>query len=513
MKGNYKTIIAKMGTTQTYHEIKGVGAILKGGDDSIYFIPEKNIGKGSYGEVFHAYSIKKDGSVEDKTSKVIKIIPSGKFSDQEFISGSRYIKMSKFTITKKSNWLFQEKFTCIVQDNLGKSLYDLRKEIKDLPPKIFLSLIKLIAQKINDLHHSRLDSGDPSAHCDLHLGNILVDIIRDGDAVKELKVNIIDFGRAIDLETGDHTVSKQLDLITDDERYPKEAREGEFGLKTDIYQLANILTNLFENGNREDKIRGYNIPGNFKRGLATRFGFEDDVTKIIVRFINLMQSEDKNKRPDSDKVLKFFTTLDTYYKVCEREKGQSVLERSDKFYYSHILSSLASGTWEQNSPSSLMYSEMYSETRQSSKPEEKKQDQQKIILSEEKVTLFTKKDMAKPVEIQKKADSIEAQYKDHNKEHKLGYVLVPRRSENLLDTIAQKLKEGAIHDGLKEGCDELKKSPRMMQLVCIGYPQDTTHFKIQEENLIWSAEASNKVTDLQKNKVIEPDLPMQASLS
>ncbi len=289
----------------------------------ITYETKKTLGIGSFGKVEKVilHYPENSGDLLSQTTKdyidnnewVLKTISRDEFSREPIILARYQPTFKPFSINKNiTGW-----FTKLLP---GEMLDDLKLDFYQT-----LDLINKIVLVLNLHHHNTPSTGSAVIHGDIKELNILGNL-------KE--VNFTDYGLSLEVDDDpDITVQRSIPFLAG--YFAPEAIEGRWGIKTDIYMIAYVISDLIKKINRQ-------VPDT-----------DPNVKYFIKHFITRMKAEEYNERPDSDEVLKFFHTLNLFYKVNKSASPANETEHNNlKYEYAAKLALLAHNQWNNKLDSS-----------------------------------------------------------------------------------------------------------------------------------------------------------------
>lgn len=344
---------------------------LNSSQEDRYYVVDLNdlIGEGFFGYVYKAYLVKTDGELDTDNCFVAKetkyILSTKKYIKslkEEANFNSFYYPTEALAVIKNAH---KEKIGIIISkyhpgDTLDKMIPDSQcgptanederpedntdkiisgKKLYSVPPenpKILLeslsiverfNLICEIAMAINLFHHNTPASGPALYLQDLKEQNIIVQFVKREDEKKH-KINVF----PIDLNFANKVWG--LDQVSIDprgtKRYsPPETWFEQGGIKSDIYALVPIFatilnaTNVYEYKNKQEEKNGVNL-----EYYQTQFNLTNLFNNLQIRpqlakythlFLDRMQANDYNQRPDTDELLKFFCTLNNLVLIDDKK--------------------------------------------------------------------------------------------------------------------------------------------------------------------------------------------------
>lgn len=216
-----------------------------------------------------------------------------------------------------------------------------------------ISLIQAIMLFVNLMHHDTPSTGKSLVHSDLNGANIRAHIVYDDEKneFKIVDVYLLDFALAKEVEDNPDTINEGQDVDGTPLYIPIEVLGDKKGIKSDIYALAPVFMillgatrpftykNQYHYTSEEFYKAGFCLDDIFTGYDLVKY--RPDVLPFVTAFLLKMQDNDYDHRPDSDKVLRFFTTLDNFCKAYIVDDS----DRNDNYVRAAILALLASGHW------------------------------------------------------------------------------------------------------------------------------------------------------------------------
>lgn len=350
-----------------------------------WFMIDKAVGGGVYGNVYKAYSIDKNGEVDTSKPVAIKVFHNSEdFVAQEFNKDPAAFEstMLRYLFPDDSYTMPEvagKKFL-VMPFIEGKPLRNSRYELSLLNLEERIRLITDLAFQLTLLHSQTLAKNVAAIHLDLNASNIMValeskpkrkvqSVSEEVKTAEPTRAVLIDFNlsRALDGSNSRISVGKIEDGFI---YFPPEAVLGEdVGVKTDIYMMVpnicRILGVDYPLSDREPKmpdlnteeyseaIRKLPLKEKIKRSriafptnkIIDDFPYILDVSlrKLTIEFLNRMQSNDYDQRPDTHEMREFFVTL---YNVIRIHKNY--LEKEARVHQEANLAKLivlAKGLW------------------------------------------------------------------------------------------------------------------------------------------------------------------------
>lgn len=223
-------------------------------------------------------------------------------------------------------------------------------------------LITQLAIQLNGFQHAR-KKRDPHSHFDIRGDNVLLDL----SDRKKSRASFIDFGNSKFFKSDDpaqlyKNTRGGMYLYFPPEYTTHQGRESSLwiGLKQDSYALAPLVAILLgakkpfrfkeeaSGGNEFWRLKNKsNKTSAEQKEFALKLkmlidasydfedmlgsdvyplGYPDEVKQLIIGFVERMQSPDYAKRPDSDELLTFFTTIRIFFKAYEDKKLEDFWE-------------------------------------------------------------------------------------------------------------------------------------------------------------------------------------------
>ncbi len=223
---------------------------------------------------------------------------------EEKVAAQHYLVFSKDNITKprtffRNHYMVMERVPGIPLSEINKGQFTTSQR---------LEIANLIIQHVNRFHHCTLSS-HTIIHNDLHSGNVLVDI--DTRTRKINSISIVDFGRSIEAKDDNpDTLYRDQTIFPFIEARPHTGSENRnhvpfvspasAGIKSDIYQVAVLLDEFL-----------YSLSSIFSKIGGV------DIELLYSDFKYWMKEANYRDRPDSDQVLRFYSTLYRLYKIDE----------------------------------------------------------------------------------------------------------------------------------------------------------------------------------------------------
>ncbi len=307
-------------------------------EEHIFFVnTDELLGKGAFGSVYQTYLINPDTlKINFEKPYATKILLKSK---QQTLEKLKHDAKKEFGFFTQFYRAFQphirgDRVYFVTEFFPGENLFD--KDYKLSPPFLnldfgtTLQLIQNICLAINLLHHETPSTGGALTHNDLTGRNIKVEILEAASGRKKINVYPLDFGLSKEIEHDPtatikgKTWSGTIHFLSP-ERFRKTR-----GIKSDVYSLVPIILALLGVDNpfvlkeqyTEDedfvdaKYDLTNLLVRFKKDLET---IPYSLNGLIVQFLNNMQRNEYQFRPDSDEVLKFFTALNVAYQLAQEK--------------------------------------------------------------------------------------------------------------------------------------------------------------------------------------------------
>ncbi len=269
-----------------------------------YYINLKNkLGAGTFGAVFKAYLINPDtGALQDQPK------------DKHFVA-----KLSRSRNPKEAMRDFQHEYNTMPEHfckeppiSIGQQVIliseffkgqDLKKtKTNELDTVSQAQLAMGLVTQANLMWHNTPSTGTSKTHFDLKNDNIQVYI--DPTESKNHNIEIIDYGLALQQKSGYefnpnnlYLNKKRIDPKDIPAYFAPEAREGKFGITTDIYMLVEPIRKILQN-----------IPKIIS-------GFP--IKRITSIFLSTMKSKQYYDRTDPELVLRFFVSLNNFSKISD----------------------------------------------------------------------------------------------------------------------------------------------------------------------------------------------------
>lgn len=210
-----------------------------------------------------------------------------------------------------------------------------------------INLINQIVLQLNQLHHDTISTGKAVVHGDIKGSNINVFIDPESGRSEAF---LIDFGLAFQIEDDANLTRIHPKKIYGNSLYfPIETLEQNFGIKTDLYMLVNVICLILGDDNplrdRQKIINKpferANTPYAIDRIIIPEIVSDIYLKDLICQFLNRMQQNNYAQRPDSDEVLQFFTSLNILLKTYAKNPE----DREGIHCHAAKLVLLAQGTW------------------------------------------------------------------------------------------------------------------------------------------------------------------------
>lgn len=321
--------------------------------------------KGGFGVLYKTYRLDKQARVDLDQVDFVAKVPRPELIDE--INPEEIRQEAAFLNNKSINTTstFQTSSGYVFITKLIKGL-DLFDRYNQLYP-IFdamtltqrLELLTSITISLNLIHHDTLSTGSAIFHKDIKGNNIRIAFRLRKSGVKDQFIAFDKFGKVIPNKAcftmmNDKIIpNKGFQLILDaypldfglSEKVPgpekqnlkfgggtadyvpveiSQGRSG--GLKSDVFSLTPIFItllkgkNVFSQRNNVFQHQLFKLDGiceDFPDFRLGNLSIRDDLIDSIKAFINLMQHEDYNKRPDMDVVLRFIQRLTSFKKEYE----------------------------------------------------------------------------------------------------------------------------------------------------------------------------------------------------
>lgn len=313
-----------------------------------WFIVDEKLGAGIYGSVFKAYPIK-DGVVDIDNPIAVK--ESQHFYEQEVAA------LQHLSPQLNLNYLF-------LVDNEGSTHFYIpmpfvkgersyKANLKNITTSQKLDLICQLIANLMLLHYETPTKKISHAHLDIHGGNIMIhvpsqeDLLSDKKSDRTMNLTLIDFGLAGETKSETNKREGFFNFF-----YPHEfVSEGIYGTKTDVFILVNVISEILgaptplKHRGLEEKEEKKELPRSLspeqeifysKQPFATEdikdlpeiFGVS--LKKLIINFLNKMQSKKMSDRPDTLEVWEFFKTLLNLFKRNELAEEKVFKEDEDR---------------------------------------------------------------------------------------------------------------------------------------------------------------------------------------
>lgn len=268
------------------------------------------IGSGAFGTVA---GIELAGSSEkspltDRTSWVLKVVAASRFQPSEpYILAHYQPTFTPFNLANgKKAW--------ITKRVPGNRLFSF--STKELDFEQTLILVVQLAMTLNQHQH------DAVMHGDLKGENILFTISKDKQERLVTDLSFVDYGLAKAFKESDPNCLYEGTKKVDPGYFaPETYKQGQCGLKTDIYMIATVILHL---------LAAKNWPKT-----------KPNVQLLYALFLKRMRSWEYKSRPDSDEVLKFFITMNLFYQLNKKDPHNIELKNE----YAAKLTLLAYGQW------------------------------------------------------------------------------------------------------------------------------------------------------------------------
>ncbi|WP_242432878.1 protein kinase domain-containing protein [Coxiella burnetii] len=330
-------------------------------------LTEDYLGHGTFGVVYKAYSIDSNGNIDEKRTWAAKVFrvenanatsQIGKIMKEAEIFG-RYYRVDGWQRieSNKNDENLQSDFYLFFEYIPGKSLGELlAKNTLNLTFEERVQLIFYIVQQLHLMHYFTPSTGKPIVHRDLKPLNIQVNIEKKAVTIEDkttyltnISSAIFDFGLADESEKDEEIDSlKPTTLKGTSEYLSPEILSEKAGVRSDLYSLVPTIAELlgapheklFKNRKLDPKIGKYDLTD-----LQIDAAYSKDIGPLIKEFLQKMQDDDYWKRPTTDEVLRFFTTLNKYCAInlCSTKSEEEREERLAPHFAKLII--LASGCW------------------------------------------------------------------------------------------------------------------------------------------------------------------------
>lgn len=287
-----------------------------------YLDMREEIGNGQYGTVYMGYPIDDEGQVIRDKPVAIKVL--SEFNENEYDIFSRYYHAEKPVILDENVYLIMEYFP---GHDLFNADHELNTPFQNLNLGTTFELIYQLCLAINLLHHETPRSGRAVLHCDIKGTNIRVN-----EKNGKVDVYLIDFGFSDEIEDNPHLILDNLGRGTPLYAPLETGTESRRGIKSDIFGLTPIILILLGakdpfslRVNALNDAEMYQTKFDFN-GLFRCQRFKKDlkllpfqIHSLITSFLERMQ-DDYDARPDSDELLRFFTSLNLIFKLTTHKK-------------------------------------------------------------------------------------------------------------------------------------------------------------------------------------------------
>ncbi len=356
------------------------GKPTKTGDVYVIDLSQHPIGKGGYGTVCTAYKVNEnatttESAIERPAAFVAKIQMVKKYVTPEIVAQEMALQNNYYPTAYPTDTNTQLPTTFKTADGVshlisimpllpGKDLWHEFKQKAFLKKFDLLQRINMLAEiamAFNVIHQHTPSTGSALFHSDVKPHNInvnirkkKVDIIQkptteDGEDIgKIVDVYPFDFGFAMKVASDDAGIIPGIQgtpLYVAPE-IVAEKREG--GIKSDIYALTSVAIKLL-GGKDPDKFKNeqydkdrditpafVNMPYDIT-GLCHEFkNYVKDTShlklleKAIQGFVTRMQRQDYDQRPGPKEFLRFFVTLNNYFKTLAYLKSDDSKALKDK---------------------------------------------------------------------------------------------------------------------------------------------------------------------------------------
>jgi len=286
----------------------------------------ERLGKGSFGEVYKAHKYDLDTNTLDKEHPFAAKIFKKEVNKEEDLK--REVKILRQYYKTEPLQKIGDEWLVITEYVPGENLQNekTRSKLEELTFFQRVNLINQLVLGVDRLHQTTF-TRSAIIHGDFKPSNVGLEIdIKRGST----DISIFDFGLSFFPKNNSHSPeqSEGKKTIGNAVYFPVETLGAYFGIKTDIYMLVNLISVILGE-ERPWKLKSA-IPDTFPRCRAKTKYFLDnliefptilsnfDLKKATIAFLNRMQSNKYDERPDSDEVLRFFTTLNLYCKTLEK---------------------------------------------------------------------------------------------------------------------------------------------------------------------------------------------------
>lgn len=308
------------------------------------------LGKGAYGYVYKAYPVNPANGelMKNKMLAVKRFKGSHPISASEAKFFDSYYAGCELVSDDHNTYMIM---TClpgknIMNDKSNASLLNVDIENFNFSKRV--ELIYNIMMAINLIHNNTPHTGSALIHGDINGNNINVHYDNKTGAID---VYVIDFGLSEETDN-DADELQPMKNIGAPLFTPREViMEDVHSIKSDIYSLTPIFaavlgaTNPFALKTMLHPFDPayYKTPYDFS-GILSGYPiptFPFDLKSYITKFLNRMQHDIIDKRPDSDETLRFFTTLNKLIKIVSADKKDEAI-----FACGAKLAIMADGLWK-----------------------------------------------------------------------------------------------------------------------------------------------------------------------
>lgn len=293
-------------------------------------------GKGCFGSAYLTYLVDENDNINIKESEenlyVTKIISKGEFDAIAFESKCFNKKSgpSEPPIRNYDNLLIVSKYF----PGFDLSSDETSPEVKALSFTDTANLLAQLAMAINLIHHHTASTGTGIFHGDIKGENIRVNIVESGNGFHRIDVTLLDYGFSVKIQGSAITEEGIRKLQGTPVYLAPELHFVMGGIKSDIRSLVPVVLRLlraihpFEYKhsatNQLDYLYAkYDFSGIFTDMFKTPLFFfngkcmDEQLKRLIIKFIEKMQHDDYGERPDSDEFLQFFLALSNFCKTYQ----------------------------------------------------------------------------------------------------------------------------------------------------------------------------------------------------
>lgn len=329
----------------------------------------KLIGKGCFGSAYLTYLVDENDNINIKESEenlyVTKIISKGEFDAIAFESKCFNKKSgpSEPPIGNYDNLLIVSKYF----PGFDLSSDETSPEVKALSFTDTANLLAQLAMAINLIHHHTASTGTGLFHGDIKGENIRVNIVESGNGFYRIDATLLDYGFSVKIQGSAITEEGIRKLQGTPVYLAPELHFAMGGIKSDIRSLVPVVLRLlraihpFEYKhsatNQLDYLYAkYDFSGIFTDMFKTPLFFfngkcmDEQLKRLIIKFIEKMQHDDYGERPDSDELLQFFLALSNFCKTYQSlsanfTKAPTLAECSQLNPFLAKLTILSEGLW------------------------------------------------------------------------------------------------------------------------------------------------------------------------